>query len=133
MSKKKVQLRIEQLGKALNRLEEISNKKATVENGLIDATIQRFEFTFELFWKTLKAILEEKGVNATYPKDVLQESYQGGLIDNERLWLELLKNRNLTSHTYNEDLALQVYKDICKNVPDIRTAYNKLLSWQWKI
>lgn len=55
------------------------------ENPLsIDGTIQRFEFSFELFWKTLKIILKDRGVDVAYPKDALQAAYQGKIISDEK-------------------------------------------------
>lgn len=77
-----------------------------------DGIIQRFEFTFELFWKYLKCLLEAKGVEARYPKDVLSEAYMGKLISDEKIWLEMLRDRNLTSHTYNQDLSEEIYTHI---------------------
>ena len=74
-----------------------------------DAVIQRFEFCFELSWKLLKLRLEYLGVEALNPRDVLQSALSSGLIHEGNLWTEAQRNRNLTSHTYDEKLADQVY------------------------
>ena len=83
----------------------------------IDATIQRFEFTIELFWKLLKKILLSKGVSTQYPRDVLQEAYAGNLIDDEQVWLNMMNDRNQTSHSYDEELANQIYERIKTYTP----------------
>lgn len=89
----------EKLGKTLDALELMVNKPMQEDRSNIDACIQRFEFVTELFWKALKRILEARGREVFYPKDVIQEAYRGHLIDDEDLWLQMLKDRNQTSHT----------------------------------
>lgn len=78
----------------------------------VDGTIQRFEFTIELYWKVLKRLLEAEGIQAATPREALRRAFQAGWINDEEAWLEMLQNRNLTSHTYNEALAGQVYDAI---------------------
>lgn len=60
----------------------------------------------------LKKLLFAKGVTSQYPRDVLQQAYAGNLIDDEQLWVSMLTDRNQTSHTYDEDLANQIYERI---------------------
>jgi nucleotidyltransferase substrate binding protein (TIGR01987 family) len=74
-----------------------------------DATIQRFEFCYELAWKLLKVKLEQEGIDARTPRQALQEGLQAALIDDGNAWSEIQRYRNLTSHTYNERLADEVY------------------------
>jgi nucleotidyltransferase substrate binding protein (TIGR01987 family) len=71
-----------------------------------DATIQRFEFCVELAWKSAKKIM---GTNSSAPKTVVREMAQNGLIDQVEFWLLAIDQRNLSSHTYKEALAEQVY------------------------
>lgn len=75
-----------------------------------DAVIQRFEFCWELAWKVLKMRLEQVGVEVLTPRDVFREALEKGLIKDGNLWSEAQKMRNLTSRTYDEDLANQVYQ-----------------------
>ena len=70
-----------------------------------DATIQRFEFTFELAWKLMKTILETEGLEAISPKNVIREGATIGLIDDPQKWFGFLENRNLSVHTYKEEIA----------------------------
>lgn len=75
--------------------------------------IQFFEICFELGWKVLKDYLEEKGIAEIYfPRDIIKKSFEFELIQNGSVWLEALKNRNLTSHTYDEAMADKVIYDI---------------------
>ena len=126
MKNHKIEPRLQKLSKALMALETVAKKPMEQDRSNIDATIQRFEFTIELFWKLLKAILEEKGVSVQYPKDVLQESFNGHLIDNEADWLNMLNDRNLTSHTYDEELANKIFTNIQKYMPILRKTFDIL-------
>lgn len=64
--------------------------------------VQSFEFTFELAWKTAKDYLESMGVSVPYPRLVIKEAFQAGLIDDGHLWMKMLDKRNELSHTYND-------------------------------
>lgn len=97
------------LKNASGRLKEATGLSVTPINQ--DATIRRFEFSFELSWKLMQSILAENGIEAYGPKNAIRESAKLGLIDNPQRWLEFLKARNLTTHTYKEELAKQVYKE----------------------
>ena len=70
--------------------------------------IQAFEFTFECVWRLLKHAGEVQGLGAASPKRALSVGYRLGLIDDESLWLEMLRDRNLTSHTYNTEIAAAI-------------------------
>lgn len=95
--------------KALTRFKEILQEPES--SIVVDATIQRFEFTYELMWKTLKSFLEEiHGIRTVSPRQVFKETYTLSFIESEDLFLEMLHSRNLLSHTYNEDLANDIYK-----------------------
>ena len=126
MTNNRIEQSLQQTKKAIQALGVMISKPMDEDRGNIDASIQRFEFTIELFWKLLKRILDAKGVDVRYPKDVLQEAYSGGLIDDEKVWLSMLKDRNLTSHTYNEDLADEIYEHIKKYYPILKDALQKI-------
>ena len=74
-----------------------------------DSAIQRFEFTFDLCWKTIKAYLENQGIRCASPKSCFKEAFQQGLIKYEEVWLEMIERRNETVHTYNAEMAEAVY------------------------
>ncbi len=79
-----------------------------------DGVIQRFEFTFELAWKSLKEYMTDQGVAAQlqFPKQVLKEAYAAGIISDERVWVDMLSSRNITSHIYDDKQASTVMADI---------------------
>ncbi|MBI4665703.1 MAG: nucleotidyltransferase substrate binding protein [Nitrospinae bacterium] len=77
-----------------------------------DAAIQRFESTYELAWKAMKLWLENLDIDARNPRDTLREALKQGLIDDGNGWSGLHETRNLTSHTYDEEMARRVYSFI---------------------
>lgn len=98
------------LKKALNSLELAIQQP--VNEFTRDSVIQRFEFTFELSWKLLKRYLEmDRPLADDSVKGVLREAFQRKLISNIEQWFAFQKARNLTSHTYNEETAIDVYKE----------------------
>ena len=75
--------------------------------------IQRFKYTHELGWNTLKDFLEEQGAQNQYgSRDTTRAAFRAGLIKNGEIWMGMIQSRNLTSHTYNESTATQVVEDI---------------------
>lgn len=98
---------------ALARLNEGITKYDEANELTGDGLIQRFEFTFELAWKTLKTIFEDEGLTGlNSPKTVLREAFAADLIDDEELWLAMLSDRSSTVHIYNQQLA----QEICLNI-----------------
>ncbi len=105
--------KLEYLEKSVDALVRILAQPVGKERAEIDASIKRFEFAFEFTWKTLKVVLlDYYAIDAKSPKTVLQEAFQQDLIEDEIIWVEMLKDRNLTSHTYDEEMADRVYQDI---------------------
>jgi nucleotidyltransferase substrate binding protein (TIGR01987 family) len=98
------------LDTALRRLEGALAQP--VNEFVRDSAIQRFEFTFELFWKSLKAYAEESGVEVYSPRDSVRTAFQLGLIREHPDWFRMLEDRNLTSHTYNEATAETIYSHL---------------------
>ncbi len=75
--------------------------------------IQGFEFTHELAWNVLKDYLEETGISGIVgSKGATREAFKNGLIVDGESWMEMIKARNLSSHTYNQDIAEEVVTDI---------------------
>ncbi len=76
-----------------------------------DAVIQRFEYTFELSWKSLRRYFKLNNQLDEYNvRNLIREAGRQNLIDSVEQWFEFHKARNLTSHTYNEEIAEQVYQ-----------------------
>ena len=74
-----------------------------------DAAIQRFEFTFELFWKMLQAYCRIQGLEANSPRASLREAFRLRLLDDDPRYMAMLESRNLASHTYEETIAETIY------------------------
>lgn len=127
MIEKKISLNLNKLTKAVKALEEMAAEPYHTNRMNIDATIQRFEFTVELFWKFLKSVLESMGIETQYPKEVLIKAYQGKLISDEQKWLAMLKDRNLLSHTYEEQLADEIYERIKAYIPLFKSDLNNIV------
>ncbi len=60
------------------------------------------------------------GIVLNYPKEVIKEAYAVGIINDEALWVHMLLDRNMTSHTYNEKLADEIYNRIRTYVPELK-------------
>lgn len=74
-----------------------------------DSAIQRFEFTFELFWKMLKVYAAFQGFEVRSPRESVQKALALGIIEDEDLFLAMLESRNLAAHTYHEAMAEDIY------------------------
>ena len=80
-----------------------------------DACIQRFEYSFESLWKLLKLYLAQaEGIICNSPKSCFREAFQVGLLaeDEAELCLKMTDSRNLTSHTYLESIAVNIYEQL---------------------
>lgn len=73
-----------------------------------EGLVKRFEYTFELAWKTLKDYLESQGITASFPREVIKTAFLYNLITDGELWMEMLENRNIMVHTYDEERFLAV-------------------------
>lgn len=98
--------------KALKRLQEALNEEET--DIVIDGVLHRFEFTFELSWKTMKDCLEYMGiVNKTgSPRENIQLAFKQGLIDDGEMWINIMLDRNSLAHLYDEDTSREIYDNI---------------------
>ena len=101
--------------KALGQLQKFIDKgelSELEEQGLIKA----FEYTYELAWNTIKDFLEFSGQTDIYgSRDAIRKAFELGLIENGESWMDMLKSRNTTSHTYNEEVA----EEICQAVFEV--------------
>lgn len=77
-----------------------------------EGIIQRFEFTFELAWKTLKDYMESQEIPVRFPREVIKEAFRYALLDDGECWMSMLEERNRLSHTYNEHTAHKAHQHI---------------------
>lgn len=122
--------KLENYKKALTRLSEGIEKLDKADDLQRDGLIQRFEFTFELAWKTLKAIFEDEGLlGMNSPKTVLREAFSADLIQDEEMWLMMLNDRNSTTYIYSEEISVK----ICNNITSKYISVFELLLKQIQI
>jgi len=116
------------LKRALDRLREtLTSPLIDTDMNYRDAAIQRFEFTHEAFWKTIKKYLLHEKVDVASPREVMQKAYQFSWIDDEKVWLHMLDDRNRTSHVYDEDEAERIFQNIRNTYyPVMQRTFDKL-------
>ena len=83
---------------------------------VIDGVLHRYEFTFELAWKTLKDYLNYLGIeqNTGSPREIIQRSFENNIIENGDIWINMMLARNELSHLYDEETSREIYDDIKK-------------------
>lgn len=82
------------------------------EQGLIQA----FEYTYELAWNTLKDYFEAQGETGIHgSRDAIRLAFRRGLIENGETWMDMIKDRTLTTHTYNEETARKISSAVFEN------------------
>jgi nucleotidyltransferase substrate binding protein (TIGR01987 family) len=98
--------RFENFEKAFFLLKEgMQNNPENLSKLEKEGIIQRFEYTFELAWKTLKDYLQYNGIylQQVTPRAVIKEAFKSKVISDGRVWITMLEQRNLMAHTYNEE------------------------------
>jgi nucleotidyltransferase substrate binding protein (TIGR01987 family) len=115
-----------QIGEFVKAVDALGKALALPEDDITrDASIQRFEFCVELAWKVSRRAL---GTATSAPKQVIREMGQAALIDDVALWLEAIDQRNLSSHTYNERLAREVYDFARRFLPELTSLVERIRS-----
>ena len=108
--------------RALERFSEAIDQREELEQRgygdiVLDLCTKRFEFTFEMSWKAIKRGLDYLGIEAAYPRVCFKEAYAIGLINDQDIWIDMIEQRNLSSHVYNQNevrgllLKLESYRD----------------------
>lgn len=112
------QQRFHSFKKALTKLLEVVENKSLEDLSELEAEglIQRFEYTYELAWKTLQDLLRYKGyTDIAGPNPVLQQALQDGYINDEDGWRGIKRSRERTSQIYDEATAEEIAKAIFSN------------------
>lgn len=125
----KFDTKLNNLKNAFERLNDglADYEKAAMET-IRDGVIQRFEFTTELAWKTVREYLLEEGViDINTPKSVMKEAFSAGIIEDEQGWIQVLNDRNSTAHIYDESEAAEIFGRIrTKHIVLFRKLLEKL-------
>lgn len=127
MTDTQLNLKWEDFHRAMKALKIAVKWKPDADNMYLDATIQRFEFCFELAWKLMKSVLAYEGIEANSPRSSIREGWKQGLIDNAEQWLDMLEKRNLSSHTYNEITAMNIYQCIVSEYVELLSSLEQTI------
>ncbi|MBI4924291.1 MAG: nucleotidyltransferase substrate binding protein [Bdellovibrio sp.] len=92
-----------------------------------DGAIQRFEYTFELAWKTAKKVLHLNGIESQSPKTVIRDLLQQGWITDGEMWMAFLDARNESTHTYEEKTAQEVFEKSKAFLPECEKLIQRLV------
>ena len=127
---KRFEERKQDLARATERLKEALNEKET--EIAIDGTLHRFEFTFELAWKTMKDLMEYNVIieSTGSPREVLKNAFQNGIIEDGETWINMMLARNSLSHLYDEETSRKIYKDIKEKYIVLIEKLNEVLEKQ---
>ncbi|MCF6271074.1 MAG: nucleotidyltransferase substrate binding protein [Melioribacteraceae bacterium] len=110
--------------KQLKKFIDVMDLNELEEQGLIQA----FEYTHELAWKTIKDFLNYQGNQNIYgSKDATREAFNLSIISDGDIWMNMIESRNQTSHTYNDEVA----KEIVKNIKEFY--FNQFLKLEEKL
>lgn len=127
---KRFEERKQDLVKATERLKEAINEEES--EIAIDGTLHRFEFTFELAWKTMKDYMEYNGIieSTGSPREVIKTAFANGIIEDGETWIQMMLARNSLSHLYDEETSRMIYKDIKEKYIKLIEKVNEVLDKQ---
>lgn len=122
--------RLENYRKALGTLERGAALAAERELNELErlGLIQGFDFTHELAWNMLKDYLESLGFTDFHgSKDTVRLAFREGIVDNGEIWMAMIKSRNLSSHTYNNETGEELTRAILDSyIHEFLTLANKM-------
>ena len=115
--------RLQDFENAFMKLKE-GTQKENPDDLEIDGVLQRFEFTFELAWKTLKDYMEYQGFSNKIgsPMEIIQQAFKHGIIEDGETWIKMMLSRNALSHLYNKNTSRKIYKEIKKQYIELLEA-----------
>lgn len=102
---------LENFESALGNLKE-ATQKGKLSNLELAGAIQSFEFCYELAWKTLQKHAGSLGRRIVSPREAFQYAFEAGYIQNEKVWLDMIEDRNETVHTYDQTTAKRIFKEV---------------------
>ena len=123
--------RFENLQSAHQKLQYAAQENVKApENELIQmALIKAFEMTFELSWKTIKDYLKFNGIVAKLPREIIKQAFANNIIADGQLWIDMLENRRLMAHPYDQARAQKAVNDISQRyLAGLEQLYQYLLA-----
>lgn len=96
--------------------DEVLNVSIAINDIYKQGLIQSFEFTHELAWNVMKDFAEDQGItDIRGSKDATRYAAKVSLINDAHIWMQMIPNRNKTTHTYNEETANEIFAEIMSN------------------
>ena len=125
---KRYEERKQELLNATERLKEALQEQES--DIVIDGTLHRFEFTFELAWKTMKDYLEYSGIidGIGSPREIIKTAFANGIIEDGENWIKMMLARNSLSHLYDEEKSREIYIEIKEIYLELFEKLNKKFS-----
>ena len=119
---------------SLRNMKEIYNYMEPYDNVVLTGLVGLYEICFEQSWKMMKEILElhgyEEGATGS-PKIILKTAYKAGMIKDEELWLQGLQARNNVTHSYNQNIALEIVKNAKEKFYDMFIELKREIEENW--
>lgn len=117
----------------LTKLEDLKSAVAKLKEGIAEAkdeldqdgVIQRFEFSFELTWKTIQEYARLSGLEVVSPKDAFRVAADLKLLDDPEKWFMFLKDRNETAHLYDGTRAKEIFSRIPEFIKEVESLISK--------
>lgn len=122
--------RFENYKKALRKLGEAVQLDAERPLSELErqGTIQAFEYTHELAWKVMQDFFVYQGnTEILRSRDATRQAFSADLISDGENWMEMIKNRNLTSYTYNEEIFNEIYRNIVDQFYSLFVAFQETM------
>ena len=116
-----------QLGKAVAIVSSQMKRNGDEDKLMEEGLIQRYEYTHELAWKTMKDYAEYQGLEDIIgSRDAIRQTLQVGLINDDR-WMDSVRDRNLTSHNYDDETAQAIVSNIINVYYPLFVEYEKVM------
>ena len=120
--------------RALENLKKLQHVEPPYDTITQTGMVALFEICFEQAWKAMKELLEQSGYSEARmgsPRSILKLAYQAGMISEETLWLQALKDRNDVTHSYNELIALRIIQDCREKYLGLFERLQKTIQETW--
>lgn len=111
-----------------NTTSDLNQTEIVLDEMIKEALIQRFEYTHELAWNVMKDYATYQGNSLIGgSRDATREAYQIQLIQEGKTWMDMIASRNKTTHTYNEETAVEIYTKILNEYYPAFLAFQKTM------
>ena len=129
-------IEVKKMVSTLNNAIDLVSRNTIEEHDLWlkDSVIQRFEYSIEWIWKFLKYfLLEEFWKDIATPKQIIKEAYNAGLLEEIKIFIDMIDRRNRLAHDYHQNFANYSFEEIIYNyIKPINNLVNKIkIEYEW--